>query len=189
MLFRSRSRRRARLLDSRAWARREIRGHARSDSCGRWVFWWRRLPGDAHEAVTDELIRQAPDFLLSRVDALSRGRDRDTTRDDETTRSCFRREHAVANRPSESGSTPHWWRGSKLLSDAGRKASFDTSTAVGPQSGESLLATVSCSPPDGNSNNWKVWLVEGVLFSLEFDRPTEHLTDVESLAVSVQLAP
>lgn len=70
------------------------------------------------------------------------------------------------------------------------KAVVDTSTAVRHETGETVLATVSISAGPGIQVNGKIWLVDGRFFSMEFDKPTEHLIDMDSgaLAVSVVLS-
>jgi hypothetical protein len=71
----------------------------------------------------------------------------------------------------------------------GGRPNLDRSTALRSGSGESLLASFSVTCGRGERVAGRIWLVDGVLFSLEFDKPTEGLLDAESLTISVELAP
>lgn len=70
------------------------------------------------------------------------------------------------------------------------KVIVDTSTALRCESGESVLSTVTITSESGLHIRGKLVLVDGGFFSMEFDKPTEQLSDLkpESLAVSVQLS-
>ena len=51
---------------------------------------------------------------------------------------------------------------------------LDASHRLTGTTGEEELARFRIEGPDGTSNEGTVWLVNGVFFSMEFKRPTEH---------------
>jgi hypothetical protein len=64
-------------------------------------------------------------------------------------------------------------------------------TRINSSSGEQILARFTVRGPLGTSNTGNVWLVDGNLFSIEFNDPTEHADpgsiekiDVEMIATT-----
>jgi hypothetical protein len=69
------------------------------------------------------------------------------------------------------------------------RAVLDDATRINDSTGEREFARVRVDGPPGTANSGKVWLVEGNLFSIEFDEPTEH-TDLTAVRdVRVELLP
>jgi hypothetical protein len=56
----------------------------------------------------------------------------------------------------------------------GGRPVLDEDTRLDSSIGEKVLARITIEGPAGTANMAKVWLVEGNLFSIEFDEPTEH---------------
>ncbi|MEO8276239.1 MAG: hypothetical protein ABI639_08455 [Thermoanaerobaculia bacterium] len=67
------------------------------------------------------------------------------------------------------------------------KPALDRSTSLPTSCGESILAVFKVMRERNLLVSGKIWLVDGMLFSLEFDKPTEHLVDDASLTVLVEL--
>lgn len=56
----------------------------------------------------------------------------------------------------------------------GGKPVLDEDTRIDSSIGERAVAKVTIEGAAGTANTARVWLVEGNLFSIEFDEPTEH---------------
>ena len=56
----------------------------------------------------------------------------------------------------------------------GGKPVLDEDTRLDASTGEKALAKITIEGPAGTANAAQVWLVDGNLFSIEFDDPTEH---------------
>lgn len=67
------------------------------------------------------------------------------------------------------------------------RATLDLETRIDDSNGEKVFATFSVEGPLGTRNSGKVWLVDGNLFSLEFEEPTEHARPETIRAVRCEL--
>lgn len=68
------------------------------------------------------------------------------------------------------------------------KPVLQVGTRIDATAGEKALAKFVVDGPSGTANTGQVWLVDGNLFSLEFDRPTEHADPSAVRNVRVDLA-
>ncbi len=57
------------------------------------------------------------------------------------------------------------------------RPSFDDQMRMTAADGEAKLADFSFTSNDGQKFEGSAWLVDGQLFSMEFDNPTEHVLD------------
>lgn len=69
----------------------------------------------------------------------------------------------------------------------GRGSQWDADTLFASDRDEKLLATFEFRSVDGVKFTGKAWIVAGHIFSLEFDRPTEHILEEEPQDLRVQL--
>jgi hypothetical protein len=67
------------------------------------------------------------------------------------------------------------------------KPAFDDETRIDAAAGEKVLARFVVEGAPGTANSGNLWLINGNLFSIEFDRPTEHAVFDAVSAVRVQL--
>lgn len=73
----------------------------------------------------------------------------------------------------------------------GRHPMMEDSTRLDSSAGEKLLAEFDVLGSIGTANSGKAWLVDGNLFSLEFDEPTEHARkkEISDVVVTISLFP
>jgi hypothetical protein len=69
------------------------------------------------------------------------------------------------------------------------KPVLDPTTALVQIPEEHLFRTITITSSSGTRFSAKIWLVNGVFFSIEFDRPTEHLIDEEIAEISASAPP
>jgi hypothetical protein len=67
----------------------------------------------------------------------------------------------------------------------GGKPVLDEDTRIDSSIGERALARIAIEGPAGTANTAQVWLVDGNLFSIEFDEPTEHADASAVLSIRV----
>lgn len=70
----------------------------------------------------------------------------------------------------------------------GGKPALDPDTSIDATPGEKLLARFRITGDELTTNAGGVWLVDGNLFSLEFENSTEHSDPAQISAISIELA-
>jgi len=65
---------------------------------------------------------------------------------------------------------------------------LEPETRIDAAIGEKSLAKFVVEGPPGTANTGQAWLVDGNLFSIEFDQPTEHADPTAVACVRVDLA-
>jgi len=67
------------------------------------------------------------------------------------------------------------------------KPVLEDETRIDGSQGQKQLAYVVIQGKPGTANSGKVWLIDGDLFSLEFNYPTEHATSSEVEDIQVEI--
>lgn len=78
-------------------------------------------------------------------------------------------------------------REANLYEMEGGRPVIDSALRLCDAGGEEVLAEFSLSTTSRAQNRGKVWLIDGRLFSLEFDQPTEHMLDERLEKLQVKL--
>lgn len=68
------------------------------------------------------------------------------------------------------------------------KPTLDLATRIDFEVGEKLLAKFAIDARPGTENTGKIWLVDGNLFSIEFDQATEHAEPSAVVGVRIDMS-